>query len=136
MATQESIYRLIDLVRPVHEAGVISNGAFERISKVCAKKSRVDEAYPEPTQLQDVLVDLSTLETLCLFGLLDAITGYYKVYITDEASTGIRQRLEAIQYQKETQRWHFDLWNRLRNNARFTFVPYKVPQEMRKKVLF
>lgn len=126
-------YRLIDLIRPVHGAGVISDASFERISSVCAKVSSVDEAHPELTQLQDVLVELSTLETLTLFGLLDAITGYYKVYITDEARTEIQQRVEAIQYQEETRKWHVNLWNRLRDNPRFHFVSYNVPQEMRKK---
>lgn len=131
--SRKHCYHLIDLIRPVHDAGIISDAAFERISKVCAKKSSVDEAHPVLTRLQDVLVELSTLETLTLFGLLDAITGYYKVYITDEASTEIRQRLEAIQYQEETRKWHLDLWNHLRDNPRFHFVSYTVPQEMRKK---
>jgi hypothetical protein len=126
-------YRLIDLLRPVHDAGVISDAAFEQISKVCKKKSSADETHPELTQLQDVLIDLSTLETLTVFALLESITGYYKVHITDEAYTEIRHRLEAIHYQEETRRWHFDLWNRLRNDSRFHFVSYNVPQEMRKK---
>jgi hypothetical protein len=97
------------------------------------KKSCLDEAHLELTQLQNVLIALSTLETLSLFDLLDAITGFYKVHITNEASTEIRQRLEAIQHQEETRKWHFDLWNRLRDDSRFSFVSCNVPQEMRKK---
>jgi hypothetical protein len=126
-------YRLIDLIRPVHGAGVVSDAAFERISNVNIKKSCLDEAHPELTQLQGVLVALSTLETLSLFDLLDAITGFFKVHITDEASTEIRQRLETIQYQEETRKWHLDLWNRLRNDSRFHFVSCNVPQELKKR---
>jgi hypothetical protein len=131
--SRKQCYRLIDLIQPVHDAGVMSDAAFGQISKVCAKKSGVDEAHSELVRFQDVLVDLSTLETLTLFGLLDAITRYYKVHITEEARTEIRQRLEANRYQEETRKWHLELWNRIREDSRFHFVSYNVPQEMRKK---
>ncbi len=131
--SKEHRYHLIDLIRPVHNAGVISDAAYERVFKVCAKKSSVDEAHPEIARFQDVLIDLSTLETVTLFGLLDAITGYYKVHITEKERTEMRQRLEAIHYEEETRGWHLDLWNRLYNDSRFRFVSHTVAKGMREK---
>jgi tetratricopeptide (TPR) repeat protein len=131
-------YHLIDVIRPVHTAGIISDAEYERISKVSMKKSNVNETHPELARLQGIFVELSTLETLTHFGLLGAVTEYYKVHIEDKARTELRQRLEQIQYQQETRKWHFDLWERLRDNPRFRFVSHTFPKgmrEMRKKNL-
>jgi hypothetical protein len=134
--SQQHRYHLIDLIRPVHKAGIISDAEYERISKVSTKKSNVNETHPELSRLQGILVELSTLETLTHFGLLDAATGYYKVHIGEKARTELRQRLEQIQYQEETRKWHLDLWKRIRDNPRFRFVSHTLPKgmrEMRKK---
>ena len=131
--SDEHCYHLIDLVRPVHDAGTISDGAYARISNVCAKRSSVDDAHPELTRLQDVVVDLSTLETATRFGLLDAIGGYYKIHITQETRTEMRNRLEAIQYQEETLKWHFDLWDLLRDDPRIRFASHTVPEGLKEE---
>lgn len=131
--SKEHRYHLIDLIQPVYDAGAMSDTTYERVSKVFVKKSSVDEAHPALARLQDVLVELSTLETLDQLGLLDAISGYYKVHITEEARIEIRQRLEAIEYQEETLKWHFDLWNRLRDDTRFRFVTHTAPEGLTKK---
>lgn len=131
--SDEHRYRLIDLIHPVHHAGLISDIARDRISKICAKPSGIDENHPELRHLQDVIIELQSLETLTHFGLLDAITGYFKVHIKKQARAEIQQRLEAIRYQEETRQWHLDLWNRLRSDSRFHFVPHTVPKAMREK---
>lgn len=136
--SEDHRYHLLDLIRPVHDAGVISDAEYEHISKVSTKKSSVNETHRELSRLQGILVELSTLETLTHFGLLDAVAGYYRVHIREKARTELRQRLEQIHYQEETRKWHFDLWNRLRDNPRFRFVSHTVPKgmrEMRKKKL-
>lgn len=126
-------YRLTDIVRPIHDAGIVSDTEFGRISPVCAKPSAVDETHPALGRLQDVAVDLSTLETLAHFGLLDTITNFYRVNFPIQAHREILQRLEAIAYQEETRGWHMDLWNHLRGDPRFRFVPHTVPEQIRKK---
>jgi hypothetical protein len=131
--SNEHRYRLIDLIRPVYNMGIISDDAYERIKMVCKKKSSVDESHQELTRFQDIFIDLTTLETVVHFDLLDAIAGYYKIHITKESCTEIRQRLESIQYQEETRKWHFDLWNRLHDDFRFRFISHTVPEGMRHK---
>jgi len=132
-ASEEHRYRLIDLIQPVYDAGAMSDFAYERISKICSKKPAVDEAHPVLARLQDVLVELSTLGTLSQFSLLDAISGYYKIHITEKARIEIWQELEAIKHKEETLKWHFDLWNRLRDDTRFRFVSNTLPDELTRK---
>ena len=131
--TTDHRYRLLDILSPLHVAGVVNDAELARITPVCTKKSAVDEPHPALTHLQDVLVELPTLETLAHFGLLDAITGFYKVHLRADAHRGLLQRLAAVAFQEETREWHIDLWTRLRGDSRFRFVPYTMPEEMREK---
>ncbi len=126
----EHRYHLTDLIQPVYAAGFVDDTSHQRISKVCAKSSSVDGEHPALAQFQDVLVELSTLETLTTFGLLDAITGFYRIHIPQEVRPDLRQRLDAIRLQEETRLWHFDLWNQIRNDHRFKFVEHSVPKDM------
>jgi len=113
--------------------GYISDAAFERISSVCAKNI-VHRRGPSGTDAaSSVLVALSTLETLTLFGLLDAITEYYKVHITDEHLLRYGNAWKRSSSRKRRRKWHFDLWNHLRDDPRFRFVSSNIPQEVRKK---
>ncbi len=127
---EEHCYHLIDLIQTVYEAGLIDDISHQRISEVHTKPSSVDDEHPVLAQFQDVFIELSTLETLTAFGLVDAITGFYRVHVSQQARTEIRQRLDAIGFQEETRLWHFDLWNQIRNNPRFTFVKHSVPLDM------
>jgi nucleoside phosphorylase/tetratricopeptide (TPR) repeat protein len=126
-------YHLIDLMKPVYEAGLMNDAAYERVNKVCSKPSSVDGEHPPLARLQDVHIELLTLETLTSFGLLNEITKYYRVYIASEARIELRQRLDALRFQEETRIWHFDLWDQIRDDNRFRFVQALVPQEMRDK---
>jgi hypothetical protein len=126
-------YRLTDVVRPLYAAGLLSEAAFSNVSRVCTRPSAVDETHPALSQFQDLLVDLTTLETIAHFGLLDAVAGFYRVRVTAQAHREVIQRLNAIAYQEETRGWHMDLWSRLRGDARFKFVPHSVPEGLRGK---
>jgi len=123
-------YRLTDVIQPVYEAGLVNDLTYQRISKVCAKPSGVDDDHPELVRLQKVFIELSTLETITSFGLLDAISKFYRLHIASEAQVELRQRLDALRFQEETRRWHFDLWNRIRDDEHFRFVQHVVPQEI------
>lgn len=126
---KEHHYHLIDLIRPCYRAGLIPDTVYQQVLKVRKEESAVDEAHPDLGRLQCVLVALSTLEMVAHFGLLDAITEHYRVHILPDVHTEIRQRLESIQHQEETRRWHFNLWNRLRADPRFHFVSRARPEE-------
>jgi hypothetical protein len=123
-------YRLADVVQPLYAAGLLSEAAFSNVSRVCARPSAVDETHPALSQFQDLTVDLTTLETIVHFGLLDAVAGFYRVRITAQAHREVIQRLNAIAVQEETRWWHMDLWSRLRGDARFKFVPHSVPESV------
>ena len=124
-------YHILDVITPIYEAGLVDDWAYERVKKVCVKLSSVDGEHPPLARLQDFHIELLSLETLTAFGLLDQITKFYRVYITTAARIEIRQRLDLLCFQEETRVWHFDLWDRVRNDKRFRFVRARVPQEMR-----
>ncbi len=124
-------YRLRDLIGPVHQVGLISDTDFAGISRLCVKLSAVDEQQPALGQFQDVMVDLTTLETVANAGLLNTVAGFYRLRITAGAHREVIQRLDAVAYQEETRQWHMDLWTRLRGDPRFKFVAHTVPEEMR-----
>lgn len=128
---EEHHYHLVDLVEPVHNAGAINDADYKRLLNVCTKKSAVDDAHPKLAQFQRVLVELSSLETVASMGLLDAVVRFYKVAVTPNGRLEVRQRLEAIRDQEETLAWHFDLWNQIRDDGRFTFIHSSVPDSMR-----
>lgn len=128
-------YHLIDVIKPVYEDGLIDDAAFERIRKICQKPSSVDDVHQPLARLQDVHIELSTLETLALFGHLATIVRFYRVHIADEAKAELQQRLNSLRFQQEIRGWHFDLWNYIRSDNRFRFVRSVVPQEMGDKSL-
>ncbi len=128
-------YHLIDVIKPVYEAGLVDDGAYERIGKVCAKPTGVDGEHPPLVRLQDVHIELSTLETLTSFGHLGVVTRFYRVHIVGEAQVELRLRLDAIRYQEETRGWHFNLWDYIRNDKRFRFVQSVVSQETKDRGL-
>jgi tetratricopeptide (TPR) repeat protein len=121
-------YHLIDVIVPIYEAGHIDELTYERVKKVCLKPSSVDGEHPPIGHFQSVHIELLSLETLTSFGLLYQITKFYHVYITGEARIEIRQRLDLLRFQEETRGWHFDLWDRIRDDKRFRFVRQLVPQ--------
>lgn len=131
--SSEHRYRLRDLIGPVRQAGAINDADFAGISRLCAKPSAVDEQHPALAQFQDVMVDLTTMETVANAGLLDALAGFYRLRVSAGVHREVIQRLDAVAYQEETRQWHMDLWSRLRGNARFKFVPHTVPEGMRGK---
>lgn len=131
--SDEHLYRLIDIVKPIYSLGIISEVDYARISQAFTNTSSLDDAHPVLQRFQKLIVRLSTLETIAQFGLLDFVTGFYKVYITREESSQVNKGLNAIGYQEETRNWHMDLWGHLRRNPRFKFMPHSVPDEMRSK---
>ncbi|HOW96500.1 MAG TPA: hypothetical protein P5567_00355 [Kiritimatiellia bacterium] len=131
--TTEHRYRLTDVIQPLYAAGIVTDANLDRISRVSAKPTAVDDSHPALSRFQDVLVDLTTLETITNAGLLDAVASFYGLRITAAAHREVIQRLNAIACQEETRQWHMDLWKRLRDDPRFKFVPHTVPKAMRDK---
>jgi len=126
-------YHLIDVIKPIHKAGLLDDVTFNRVKKVCTKSSGIDSDHPPFTRLQNIHIELSTLETISLFGLLVIVTKFYRVQIMNQDQVEMRRRLEALSIQEETRLWHFELWDLIRANHRFRFVQPVIPKEMREK---
>ena len=126
-------YHLIDLIQPLYAMGNLSEPDFSRISHLCKKPSAVDERHLPLEQFQEMILDLTTLETIVNFNLLDAFVRFYRIRITTQAQREVLQLLNSIASQEEIRNWHMDLWNRLRSDARFRFVPNMLPEQMRQE---
>ncbi|MBU4274171.1 MAG: hypothetical protein KKA28_20270 [Planctomycetes bacterium] len=126
-------YHLIDLIQPLYTTGILSEADFSYITRVCKKLSAVDETHMPLGQFQEVIIDLTTLDTIANFKFLDALVKFYRIRIHTQAQQEVRQRLESIACQEETHSWHMDLWSRLRSDTRFRFVPHIVPEQMHKR---
>lgn len=131
--SEDHCYKLCDLVSPMHENGVIGATNFNRISKVCAKETAVDKEQPVLNHLQEIAVAASTLETIARFDLLDAAASFYELRITEDELARVKQHQNAVEFQDEVRTWHYDLWDLLREDGRFTFVPHEVPEEFEEK---
>ncbi len=123
-------YRLVDLIEPVYAAGRIDDLAYDQIKKVCGKPTGINEDHPALCRLQKIQIELSTLETVATFGLLDAVSAFYRIHTAVNMPKELSDRLEAIEFQNETRKWHFDLWNTIRGDGRFRFVCHTVPPEI------
>jgi tetratricopeptide (TPR) repeat protein len=125
------VYRLIDFIEPVFKAGWIDERKYERIRRVCGKPSAVDGDHPELKQLQKLRIELTNLETIAAMGLLDPVAKFYCVHLSEADQKELSNRLEGIQYQIETRTWHFELWDKVRDDSRFEFVSHIVPDEFK-----
>lgn len=123
-------YRLVDLISPLHMAGVIDDPTYDRIFKICTKESGVDNRHVALERLQDVNVALSTLEAITTFGLLNELTSYYRIHMVSDAESELKNRLHVLHSREETRLWHFDLWNTISDDERFKFVKSSIPKKL------
>lgn len=120
-------FHLVDIVTPLQEAGLITAERFAEISRLYAKQSAVDAAHPIPSQTEALLIDVPTLEALANYGILDAITTFYRIHIRADAKRDLTQKLAAFKWREESRMWHMDLWDTLRRNPKIHFVPHRLP---------
>lgn len=126
-------YHLIDLIQPVFAAELIDDDLYQRILKICTRPSGVDDKNSALKQFQEIVVTLSTLETLGLFNLLSPVVRFFRIHITQESKAEIQQKLKEILVQESTRLSHYDLWNQIRNNKHFKFVNHIMPEELQNK---
>lgn len=131
--SNEHKYHLIDLIQPLYAIGILSKPDFSRISRICKKLTAVDETHLPLEQFQEMILDLTTLKTIASFKLLDTFARFYRIHITTQAQRDLFQHLKSIVGQEEVRNWHMDLWNRLRSDARFRFVPNMLPEQLRQE---
>jgi len=123
-------YRLIDVVEPIYEVGVMEETLFDRARKACGKSSGVDVEHPVLTLQRVIRIDLISLKTLTALGLLDTVADFYQVQVAEGVLRELNDRIQEIRLQEETLDWHFDLWDTICDDARFRFVPHTIPSNM------
>lgn len=123
-------YRLIDLLDPMHKAGLVDDMKYDRLRKICTKESGVNEEHAELSRLQYVNVALSALEAFATFGLLEELTKYYRINISSDAETELENRLKILNSKEETLIWHFDLWDTIISDERIKFVKPSIPKKL------
>jgi len=129
----EHRYRLIDLITPMHDAAVISDAQFDAFRPVCKRDSGRSDGHGGLERFQKVAIAPITLRTLAGHSLLDAAASFFRLTVLRETQRECETTLEQFANQEETRRWHLDLWDRIRGDTRFRFVPVNVPEGLRDK---
>ena len=124
----EQRYRLIDLVTPMYDAGVVSDAQFNAFRPVCKRDSGISDGHGGLERFQAIAIAPITLRTLAGHSLLDSAACFFRVTLPRETQRECQITLEQFANQEETRLQHLDLWGRLRGDARFRFVPVEVPE--------
>jgi hypothetical protein len=121
------LYRLIDLLNPLHTSGVIDDNAYQEASKWSAGATGVDKEHPALTVGSSVLVAESTLKTIAKGGILDALADAFQVHLSPEDAAGVRSEVAFFRSLEEVKDWHGEMWDIVRSNPQFVVTPYRVP---------
>jgi tetratricopeptide (TPR) repeat protein len=121
---REHFYRLIDIVRPMHNAGLLSDAVLRQLDSIHHNASGIDATHPAVDLHQPILVALSTLSSLAHLGIFDASVKSFTIHLKrsqwEEVASGIR----AITAQQNVQSWHRDLWAYVKSEKRIVQKPF------------
>ena len=92
--------------------------------------SGVDANHPAISQGDSILIELSTLKTLCGVNVEEAIVETFVVHITKDDKDSISADLHRLGIQRRIQEWHMDLWKCLSEDGRFVKSSCSIPQDV------
>jgi hypothetical protein len=122
---------LSDMVDVLHRSGKIDDTAYQEFHKIPNVSGTKEPNQPELKLGQDIIVAISSLNTLHEMGILKAALEGFRVSIMDEAGQEVRQTATAREVKEDVRRWHVDLWIFIRESECFEVIP--VPHHKGKK---
>ncbi len=124
-------YRLVDLVRPAFVSGKITEKEYDRLSGIQLEESSVDSEHPDLVPLQEIMIELSTLQTLFQLSLLEKVSHVFQLYVSMDTKYEVHETLSSYTHREEVRKQYLDFWSFVRDDSRFKFLPIKVPDEMK-----
>ncbi|MDR4497827.1 MAG: hypothetical protein MRK02_07905 [Candidatus Scalindua sp.] len=106
---EEHYYRLVDILNVLEEKGFVRKNELENIKNIKLKPAGVDHDHPAININDELIIELSSLKTICNFDLLDKVLDNFKVKISSEFKKQILSDFSNIEHQKKLQEWNKDL---------------------------
>ncbi len=109
-------YRLIDILNILEEKGFVRKNELENIKKITLKSTGVDEQHPAITKDDDLVMELSSLKTICNYNLYDTVLDNFNVKLSIESKMQVFSDFNNIECQKELKEWNEELHDIISSN--------------------
>lgn len=117
------LYRLEDLLKTLHTAGLVTDAQLNQGKAVAHRRSTVTEKEAPLALGNEICIAEETLVTLAGIGWLNLVAKYFSVFISQEDLDQVIARIRAFQALDTAQSSHKSLWDSIQSNRRFDFVP-------------
>lgn len=112
----EHYYRLIDILDVLEKNGMVRKNELDNIKKIALKHTGVDQKHPPIKINGELIIELSTLKTICNFGLFAKVLDRFKIKLSKESRSRVFSEFGTIEHQKKLQDWNKNLHNILSGN--------------------
>lgn len=106
---EEHYYRLIDIIQILENNGLLRSKESKSIKEINLNSSGVDESHPELKKNDKIVIELSTLKTICNFNLFSKLLEIFNVALTEESYSQLLSETNTIKCQEELQAWNKEL---------------------------
>ena len=108
---EEHYYRLVDILNVLEENGIVRKNELDNIKKITLKPTGVDQKHPAVKVNDKLILELSTLKTICNFGLFAKVQENFKIILSLESQRQVLSEFSTIEHQKKLKDWNSDLYN-------------------------
>ncbi|GAX60672.1 tetratricopeptide [Candidatus Scalindua japonica] len=108
---KEHYYRLVDILDALEKYGLVRTRELEDIKKITLMHTGVDEHHPEINKDDKLIIELSSLKTICNYDLFDTVLNNFDVKLTSESKKQVLSDFSHFEHQKKVKNWNNDLFN-------------------------
>jgi len=112
----EHFYRLTDIISLLNHKGLLKKRLLNDIKKIILKPSGVDDIHPPIELNSKIVIEPSSLRTLCDLRLFELVIRNFTIMLTKDSRDQIFYDFKNIQYQVENQRFNNELISILSGN--------------------
>lgn len=102
-------YRLVDILNVLEGNGLVRRDELENIKNITLKATGVDQQHPAIKINDQIIIELSSLKTICNSDLYAAVLDNFKVILSPESKKQVFSDFSHIEHQKRLQEWNKDL---------------------------
>lgn len=113
---EEHYYRLIDILDVLEKNGIVRKNELDNIKKIVLKPTGIDQKHLAIKIHDKLIIELSTLKTICNFDLYKKVLENFKIMLSSESQRKVLSEFSTIEHQKKLQDWNRKLHNILSSN--------------------
>ncbi len=106
---EEHYYRLVDIFNVLEENGLARKKELDKIKNIILKPTGVDQQHPAININDKIIIELSSLKTICNFDFYVAVLDNFEVILSTESKKQVFSDFSHIEHQKKLQEWNKDL---------------------------